>query len=324
MAHGNVYAAEKIDAALTHYFRVGNLTALRELALLWVGRPGRRGARPLPRRARASSSRGRRASASSSRSPAAPRARRCSAAAARIAERAAGRELLAVHVARNDGLTRRDPGSPWPASESWSSPSAAPSTPVVGDDVAEALVDFARGVNATQLVVGVSRRGRLERMFGRGVGDRDRPGSGEIDVHIVTHDEVGRGGTGTASPGALATTRGRGLGAGHARAVAARRAAVRVARRSLPQQRPAALPDAHRGRRPGRRALAGARRGRGVEPACSTGSSPRPTARSRSPSRRTSSPSPSSCWSPPRSPASSTSPPAGPSRPRAPRARRRP
>ena len=36
MAHGNVYPAEKIDAALTNYFRTGNLTALRELALLWL------------------------------------------------------------------------------------------------------------------------------------------------------------------------------------------------------------------------------------------------------------------------------------------------
>jgi two-component system sensor histidine kinase KdpD len=36
MAHGNVYAPEKVDAALGNYFRVGNLSALRELALLWV------------------------------------------------------------------------------------------------------------------------------------------------------------------------------------------------------------------------------------------------------------------------------------------------
>src|SRR4029450_6486073 len=36
MAHGNVYHAEKVDAALGNYFRVGNLTALRELALLWL------------------------------------------------------------------------------------------------------------------------------------------------------------------------------------------------------------------------------------------------------------------------------------------------
>ena len=36
MAHGNIYKAEKVDAALANYFRVGNLSALRELALLWL------------------------------------------------------------------------------------------------------------------------------------------------------------------------------------------------------------------------------------------------------------------------------------------------
>jgi two-component system, OmpR family, sensor histidine kinase KdpD len=36
MAHGNIYGADKVNAALGNYFRVGNLTALRELALLWV------------------------------------------------------------------------------------------------------------------------------------------------------------------------------------------------------------------------------------------------------------------------------------------------
>ena len=36
MAHGNIYAPDKVDAALANYFRVGNLAALRELALLWV------------------------------------------------------------------------------------------------------------------------------------------------------------------------------------------------------------------------------------------------------------------------------------------------
>ena len=36
MAHGNVYPLERVDAALGNYFRVGNLTALRELALLWL------------------------------------------------------------------------------------------------------------------------------------------------------------------------------------------------------------------------------------------------------------------------------------------------
>ncbi|MDU5843903.1 MAG: histidine kinase, partial [Cutibacterium avidum] len=36
LSGGKVYPAERIDAALSNYFRLGNLTALRELALLWV------------------------------------------------------------------------------------------------------------------------------------------------------------------------------------------------------------------------------------------------------------------------------------------------
>ena len=49
LAHGNVYAPERVDAALSNYFRKGNLTALRELALLWL-RSGRCGAGEVPRR----------------------------------------------------------------------------------------------------------------------------------------------------------------------------------------------------------------------------------------------------------------------------------
>ncbi|MGH9144305.1 MAG: histidine kinase, partial [Vicinamibacterales bacterium] len=36
MAHGSIYLPDKVDAALGNYFRIGNLAALRELALLWV------------------------------------------------------------------------------------------------------------------------------------------------------------------------------------------------------------------------------------------------------------------------------------------------
>ena len=36
LARGDIYPAERIDVALANYFRPGNLTALRELALLWV------------------------------------------------------------------------------------------------------------------------------------------------------------------------------------------------------------------------------------------------------------------------------------------------
>ena len=36
MAHGHIYDADNVDAALSNYFRPGNLSALRELALLWL------------------------------------------------------------------------------------------------------------------------------------------------------------------------------------------------------------------------------------------------------------------------------------------------
>ncbi|MFD0890966.1 DUF4118 domain-containing protein, partial [Streptosporangium algeriense] len=64
---------------------------------------------------------------------------------------------------------------------------------VVGDSVPRALLDFAGGVNATQLVLGASRRGRFAQLFSRGVGVTTTALSGSIDVHMITHDEVGRG-----------------------------------------------------------------------------------------------------------------------------------
>src|ERR1700688_3239673 len=51
MRHGNIYAPEKVDTALSNFFRPGNLAALREIALRLVAQTvGRaRGAiRPAP------------------------------------------------------------------------------------------------------------------------------------------------------------------------------------------------------------------------------------------------------------------------------------
>src|SRR5262249_23186689 len=65
---------------------------------------------------------------------------------------------------------------------------------VVGDDIPEALLTFARAENATQLVLGASRRSWLSALFtGPGFGARTIRGSGDIDVHIVTHSHMGRG-----------------------------------------------------------------------------------------------------------------------------------
>ena len=75
LAHGNVYAPEKVDAALGNYFRLGQPQRAARAGAAVDRRPGRR--RPAARTASSTTSPapGRRASGSSSRSPAGPRAR---------------------------------------------------------------------------------------------------------------------------------------------------------------------------------------------------------------------------------------------------------
>ena len=80
--------------------------------------------------------------------------------AARIAARSAGGDLLAVHVTKSDGLTGADPAAL--ASQRRLAESVGGTYhQVVGDDIPEALLTFARAENATQLVLGASRRSWL-------------------------------------------------------------------------------------------------------------------------------------------------------------------
>ncbi len=191
MAHGNIYRPEKIDAALGNYFRIGNLTALRELALLWLAD---KVDDELDRyRAQHNISatwetRDRVVVALTGGPEGETLIRR----GARIASRAKGADLLAVHVSRNDGLAT---GSTANLALQRSLVESLGGTyhQVAGSDVAEALLDFARGANATELVLGVSRRSRLSQVFSPGVGVTTTNGSGPIDVHLVTHDQVSRG-----------------------------------------------------------------------------------------------------------------------------------
>ncbi|MFC9846861.1 ATP-binding protein [Streptomyces sp. NPDC060223] len=192
MAHGNIYKSDKVDAALSNYFRPGNLTALRELALLWVadrvdeylteyrtdhsvkkiwgsrerivvGLTGGPEGRTLIRRA------------------------------ARLAEKGAGGEVMAVYIARSDGLTSASPKE-LAVQRTLVEDLGGTFHHVVGDDIPAALLDFARGVNATQIVLGSSRRKTWQYVFGPGVGATVARESGsDLDVHIVTHDEAGKG-----------------------------------------------------------------------------------------------------------------------------------
>jgi two-component system, OmpR family, sensor histidine kinase KdpD len=192
MAHGNIYQAEKIDAALTNYFRVGNLAALRELALLWLADKvdeglqryraahGIRGTWEARERVVVALTGG-------------PEGETLVRRAARIAARSTGGDLLAVHVTRSDGLTGANPSAL--ANQRRLVESLGGSYhQVVGDNVPDALLTFARAENATQLVIGVSRRGWLSSLLtGPGVSTRTVRESGDIDVHMVTHSYAGRG-----------------------------------------------------------------------------------------------------------------------------------
>jgi two-component system sensor histidine kinase KdpD len=188
MAHGNVYAADRVDAALGNYFRTGNLTALRELALLWLADQvdvALRRYRAEKKITATWEARERVVVAITGGAESETLIRR----ARRIAARA-GAELQVVHVLRGDGLAGASPRGIARARKLADAVGASFHT-VVGDDVPEALLEFARAADATQLVVGTSRRSRWARLLDEGIGATTVQKSGPIDVHMVTHDEAG-------------------------------------------------------------------------------------------------------------------------------------
>lgn len=190
LSHGNVYAPERIDAALTNYFRRGNLTALREIALLWLAdqvdaalakyRADNKITDTWEARERVVVA-----------VTGGPESETLVRRASRIASRS-GAELMVVHVVRGDGLSGVSAPQMGKVRELAMSLGATLHT-VVGDDVPTALLDFAREMNATQLVLGTSRRSRWARIFEEGIGAATVQNSGKIDVHMVTHEAASSG-----------------------------------------------------------------------------------------------------------------------------------
>ncbi|MBW0254949.1 DUF4118 domain-containing protein [Cellulomonas sp. PS-H5] len=186
LAEGNVYPAERVDAALSNYFRLGNLTALRELALLWLADEVDSALRsyraehaieaPWEARERVVVA-----------LTGGPEGETLLRRGARIAARSAGGELLAVHVSAQTGLRDTDPGA-LAAQAALAEQLGGTYHQVVGEDVPTALVEFARAQDATQLVIGLSRRGWLKAaLTGPGIGATVIRQAGPIDVHIVNH-----------------------------------------------------------------------------------------------------------------------------------------
>ncbi|MEX0796941.1 MAG: DUF4118 domain-containing protein [Acidimicrobiia bacterium] len=182
LSAGEIYPAEKIDAATANYFRPGNLAALRELALSWtadrvdedladyrfihgidepwetkeriiVGLSGAPGSDVVVRRA------------------------------ARTALRSRA-ELLGVHVR---GSRDADDTSELEDQRKFVHDMGGTYHELVGDDVAESLLAFARAENATQIVLGTSRRSRIADRLGTSPAMQVIKKSGTIDVHVISY-----------------------------------------------------------------------------------------------------------------------------------------
>jgi two-component system, OmpR family, sensor histidine kinase KdpD len=185
MAHGNVYAAEKVDAALANYFRVGNLSALRELALLWVADRVDEGLEEYRERHGITApweTRERVVVALTG----APDGDRLVRRGARLAARTKA-ELVGVHVRSADGLAtpnqellERHRGLLQQLGGRYAE--------VTGTDVADALVRFARAENSTQIVLGATKRSRWAELTKGSVINRVISQARDVDVHVISAD----------------------------------------------------------------------------------------------------------------------------------------
>ncbi|HUH72397.1 MAG TPA: ATP-binding protein [Mycobacterium sp.] len=182
MLHGNVYSPSGIDAALNNYFRIGNLAALRELALLWVADRVEEGLDDYRARHGITApweTRERVLVALTGEPEDETLVRR----GARMATRLRG-ELLAVHVEVADGTVQSRPPA-LDALHGLVHDLGGSYTEITAGDVANALLAFATAENATQLIVARSRHGRLRQWLRGSLVSEILRLAGPIDVHVI-------------------------------------------------------------------------------------------------------------------------------------------
>lgn len=182
---GKIYPAEDIDAATANFFRPGNLSALRELALSWtadrvdealadyrlkhgidqpwetkerivVGLPPAEGADVVVRRA------------------------------ARTALRSRA-QLMGVYVRPTEGPDEDEHRHLGDLRELLESLGGSYHE-VVGASIANALLAFSRAENATQIVLGASRHSRLREWLGGSTVRQVIHGAGTIEVHVISYE----------------------------------------------------------------------------------------------------------------------------------------
>lgn len=186
MAHGNIYPPEKVDVALMNYFREGNLTALRELALLWLADRVEESLQDYLEEHQIREpweTRERVLVALSGRPEGAGLIRRAS----RIASRR-GAELIAVHVISEEASPAKH-ASELESQKQLLHALGGSLHEAVGDDVAGALIDVARAEGATQIVMGSSSRSRWAEIARGSVINRVIRISGPIDIHVISSTE---------------------------------------------------------------------------------------------------------------------------------------
>lgn len=187
LAHGNVADPDRVDTEMDGFFEVGNLTALRELALLWIA--GRVDDELDDYRARHGveqpwETRERIVVAVSGAPGTGDLIRR----AARIADRTRS-DLLGVHV--RTGSDPQDGGEGMLGEHRRLLTEVGGGFhEVQGKDVAKALMDFAAEHDATQIVVGSTRRTRFQELTSGSIVNRMLRIQGGIDIHVIADDRT--------------------------------------------------------------------------------------------------------------------------------------
>jgi two-component system, OmpR family, sensor histidine kinase KdpD len=189
MVHGNIYPAEKVPDALTHFFRTENLVALRELALRFVADETEEELLAYLRDRHADAlweTRERIMVAVTGAHGTDAVLRR----AARIAARTKA-DLHAVYVVPDD-QARRAAGAELDTLHKLADDLGAEWHVLNHEEPARALVDFAREHQVTQIVLGSSRRSRWEELTKGSVVQRVLrfAADGDVDVHVIARRDL--------------------------------------------------------------------------------------------------------------------------------------
>jgi two-component system sensor histidine kinase KdpD len=190
MLHGNIYPPEKIPYALSHFFQTDNLIALRELALRFLADETEEELLEHLRRhseKRLWETRERFLAAVTGAPGTDVLLRR----AARMAARAKG-ELNVIHVVASDAAPTKDK-TKFESLRKLVSDLGARWYEVSNSDPAQAITDFAKENQVTQIVIGSSQRSRWQEMTGGGPIVRRiirRAGDLGIDVHVIARREL--------------------------------------------------------------------------------------------------------------------------------------